>query len=367
MTCVEFAVSFCLGKEEAAELPPGRAVRSPRETRHVGELERVDEGRADTGDTGAAVWVEGVTRSYDVRNKMLFIDTNGGDSSNPATTGAAARPATDCNGKAGTEYAATPVRRQPANEQQHGRTRTEEGQRCRSYARHVLDVRLLSCLSSRGEELFDQLRAFSCAFKTGLARASLDVAVDAAADLGAFCREVFDEFVSEILEEGVAAEAYRNEQLSVAAKGTATAAVGSVLRAGQRAVILARRIVSGRAARRKNQNSATMVSNTGTGEETLHRARTPTLIAAVENSSLRVAGRCSGEPSAGHHAITVDRSGAARMCFRFTAIVTEKRRKVPRKIVAAPAVGVGGEDAANLSSGAANGRRYDLQYLTRWT
>ena len=358
MTNVEFAVSFRLGKEEAAERKLGRAVRSSGEAPRVGDLEQAEEGRADLGAMGAAVWVEGVARSYDVRNKMLFIDpeSSGGDCC-PGAAGGAARLTADCSRTVETESAATPAKNQP----------TDEGQRCRRYARHVLDVRLLSCLSSHGEELFDQLRAFSCAFKTGLARASLDVAVDAAAHLGAVCREVFDELIFEIVRDDVATEAHRSKRLAVAAQGTATAAVGSVLRAAQRAVILARRLVKRRAARRQNQSSVDVVSNNGAGEERLQRVRTPNSNAAMENSSLHTVGKGGGEPLPGHRTVIIDKSVAARMCFRCTSIVTEKRRKVPRRIVEAPAAGMGGEGAANLSSRVMDKKRHDLQYLARWT
>lgn len=366
ITSVEFAVSFRPGQEEAAEQTLGGTVRSPSENLPAGELERGEDGQADAGAIGTAVWVEGVARSYDVRNKMLFIhaNTNGGDNI-PGPAGAAASPTADCSGTAETENAATPARNQPTDEEK--KHCTEEGQRGRRYARHVLDVRLLSCLSSQGEELFDQLRAFSCAFSTRLARASLDIAVDAAADLGAVCREVFGELVFEIVKDGVATEAYRNEELAVAAKGTATAAVGSVLRAAQRAVILARRLVKGRAARRKNQGSADVVSNNAPGEERLHLVKVPNSITAVKKSSMHMVGKGDGESLPGHQTTTIDKSVAARMCFRCTAIVTEKRRKVPRRVVKASAAGVGGEDAASLSSGVMDRKRHDLQYLARWT
>lgn len=358
MTNVEFAVSFRLGKEEAAERKLGRAVRSSGEAPRVGNLEQAEEGRADLGAMSAAVWVDGVARSYDVRNKMLFIDpdASGGDCC-PGAAGGAARLTADCSKTVETESAATPAKNQ----------HTDEGQRCRRYARHVLDVRLLSCLSSHGEELFDQLRAFLCAFKTGLARASLDVAVDAAAHLGAVCREVFDELIFEIVRDDVATEAHRSKRLAVAAQGTATAAVGSVLRAAQRAVILARRLVKGRAARRQNQSSVDVVSNNGAGEERLQRVRTPNSNAAMENSSLHSVGKGGGESLPGHRTVIIDKSVAARMCFRCTSIVTEKRRKVPRRIVEAPAAGMGGEGAANLSSRVMDKKRHDLQYLARWT
>lgn len=365
MTKVEFAVSFRLGEDGATERMFGGAVRDPSETPHVSELERGEKGRADIGAIGTAVWMEGVARSYDVRNKVLFIDANDRGSS-PGTAGGATRPTTDCNREAEIGNTATSARNQPTDEEQHDRSRTEGGQRrCGYYARHVLDVILLSCLSSQGEELFDQLRTFACAFKTGLVRASLDVAVDAAADLGAACRVVFGEFVFEIVKEGVATEAYRSERLAVAAKSTATAAVGSVLRAAQRAVILAQRLASGKAACRRNLKSAAVVNNNGTGEARLPRMRTSISIKSVENSTPHAPGESSGDSLPGHDTIVVDKSVAARMLFRCTAIVRERRRKVPRSIVAASVAGVGGEDVAN--SGVMHRRRQDLQYLARWT
>lgn len=354
MANVDFGVSFLLGEEEVAEQTWGGAARSPRETPTAGNLERGEGRRAGTGASGTGVWVEGVARSYDVRNKMLFIDARDRDSSQGAP-GAAPHRTTDCGGKSETENAATLARDQPADQELHGRSRAE--QRRRSYARHVLDVRLLSCLSPRGEELFDQLRAFSCAFKTGVVRASLDVAIDAAADLGTVCREVYGVLVSEIVKEGIATEAHRSETLAVAANGVATAAVGSVLRAAQRATILARRFVSRRTARRENDHSsAAVVNNTGTEEERLEHERT----ISVFNSLPDVAERSIGETSPGHDAIIVDKSVAARMRFRCTAIVTEKRRKVPGSIVPEPAAGVGGEEMTDR-------KRHDLQYLARWT
>lgn len=368
MANVEFAVSFRLGGEGANQQTLGGAVRSPRETHPVSELERGEEGRADMGAIGTAVWMEGVAHSYDVRNKVLFIDAVGRNTCRGTAGTTAGRPTTDCSREIETGNDVTPARKHPADEEQEGRGRTEGGQRRRSsYARHVLDVRLLSCLSSQGDELFDQLQAFSCAFKTGLALASLDVAVDAAARLGVICREVFSELVLEFVKEGVATEAYRNERLAVAARGIATAAVGSILRAAQRAVILARRFVSGRGARRKSPDSAAGVNNAGTGEQRPQRVRTPTSITAVQNSSPHTVGKSSGESSPGQHTIIVDRSAAARIRFRCTTIVSEKRRKVPRGTVAVSVAGAGREGRANSSSGVTNINRRDLQYLTKWT
>lgn len=364
MTNVHFAVSFRLEKEEAAERTLEDAIRSSgsNETaeRERREGEEEEEERIETGTIGGA-WVEGIAHSYDVRNKVLYIDTIDLESRPRTIAGAPACSTTGNSGIADKESVAASARTQLADEGQFGRIGTEGGKRRHGCARHVLDVRLPSCSSPQGEELFDQLQAFSRAFKTGLARASLDLAVDAAADLGALCRLILGGFVVEILGEEIATEACRDERLAVAAERTATAAIGSVLRAAQRAVMLARRFASGRTAYRRKQSSAATNNNAETGKENLHHTRAP------NSSSFHETANGVGDTSPRQYAADVDKSVAARMCFRCTTIVSERRRKALRNASAAAVSGVGVEGAAPLSSDVVDRRRHDLQYLARWT
>lgn len=352
MTNIEFLVAFRPDVEGDTKQTLGGGAGSsgssecPRGSRSErGEKERIAGAAPGTG------WVEGVARSYDMRNKMLFVD--------PSLAGAAGHAAARSTNRGGAQgeadNPAASVSIQRANKETNGRRGAEGPQTPPCCARHVLDVRLLSCLSPRGEELFDQLRTFTACFKAGLARASLDLAVDAAADLGALCRAILGELVVEVMERDVATEACRDERLSRAAEGAAAVAVGGVLRTAQRAVILARHIAMKGIARRRRGPPATSAATNNPAGGKMHRAKSSNHV--VDDSG---GGDANGSRS--DAAAVVDKSVATRMSFRCTAIMSERRRgNVERD------AREGGEGASRLSSGLAGGKRPDLRYLARWT
>lgn len=354
MTSTEFLVAFRPGDEGEAEQTLGGGAwsrgssDSPRDGRRDRrEQERIAGAAAGTG------WVEGVARSYDMRNKMLFIDPS---LESAACHRAAARSTNGGGGARGEADNAAVLASIPcADKDKDGRRGAQEPRPLSCCARHVLDVRLLSCLSPRGEELFDQLRTFAAGFKTGLARASLDLAIDAAADLGALCRAILGELVVELVERDVATEACRDERLARAAGRAAVAAVGGVLRAAQRAVILARHVAMKGIARRRKGPPAAAAAATNTGGGKLHRAKSSKHV-------MDGGGGDTNESRSDAAAVADKKSVALRMCFRCTAIVSERRRAKAER-----GAGAGGDGAASLSSGLAKRKRPDLRYLARWT
>lgn len=109
--------------------------------------------------------------------------------------------------------------------------------RFRSHARHVLAVRLHSCLSPAGAVLFEQLREYSRTWKEGIARALLcDIIVSAAADEGALYRRVFDGVAIELVAE-FSREAYHVEKAATDGRAVASriAAAASALTRAQQA------------------------------------------------------------------------------------------------------------------------------------
>lgn len=296
-----------------------------------------------------------------MRNKVLYIDTLDPESHPGTIAVVPVYSNTGNNGTANNEKAvAGSAGIHPADAGQCGGTGTKGAESCHGYARHVLDVKLLSCSSPQAQELFDQLQEFSCAFKTDLVRSSLDIAVHAAANLGAFCRLILDGFVVEIIEEEVATEACREERLAVAAELTATAAIGNVLRAAQRAIMVARRSALGRARCQPNEFSTVTNINAELSKENLHRTRT-------SNSSLsHVTTNGVGGTSSGQFAAVVDKVVAGRMNFRCTAIVSERRRKARWNASEIAAPGVDAEEAPALAPTVTNRRRHDLQYVAKW-
>lgn len=367
MTKVDFAVSFRVEKKEGTARPLVDAVRfgglnEPAERERGEEKEEKEEKEGKRIEIVAVggLWVEGIARSYDVRSKVLYIDTIDPER-RPGTISAV--PICSGTGNSGTaenENAMASARTQPDDEGQCWPIGTKGGERRHGCARHVLDVKLLSCSSPQGQELFDQLQAFSCSFKAGLARASLDLAVDAAADLGALCRLILRDFVVEVIKQEVAAEACREERLAVAAERTATAAIGSVLKAAERAIMLRKRFALGSVGYGPDESSSVTNTNAESGKEKLHRTR-----ASISSFSRMTANGVAGTPS-GQFAAVVDKVVAAKMSFRCTTIVNEKRRKAPRDALALEASGVGVEGAPALNPDVVNRRRHDLQYVARW-
>ncbi|CAM9892025.1 unnamed protein product, partial [Ectocarpus fasciculatus] len=362
MANVEFAVSFRLrGDEETVEGTSGDSARSdgsteiPRDWKH----ERAGDERNRTIH-GRAAWVNGVARAYDLRNKVLLIEEIYPDTDSGGTTHTA-HPTIGSSGPIENKTeGAIWTQGQLPDEEQLRDSRSPGGER-RSYrcSRHVLDVRLLSSLSPEGEELFDQLQEFSSAFKTDLARASLDVAVDAAAALGASCRLILDGLVGEVVEDEVVREACRNERLAIITQNTAAVVVAGVFRAAQRAVVRAGRLSSEAVLAKGGENNGTVGGNAETGPKKLGASiPVATLANAVHGSNTQRA-----------NPVVVDKSVAARMRFSCTTIVSERRQAAATVVAAAPASGAREESATDLSSDVIrrNRKRRNLQYMARWT
>lgn len=206
MTSVNFAVSFCLGRNSAENVAGGVYGSSKR----AGSCrEKVEEEQRGCG-TGVA-WRDGVAHWFDMRNKVLYIDHNREEESAERNNRTAVPP--------------PPVAAVVGREGEDGVDSDMEPdiRRC-CHPRSILDVRLTCCLSPRGGELFEQLQAFSCEWKDRLARDALDVAIDAAAELGALFRfVVLDNVTREIVTE-VAREVHNDEQ-RIAADAAAALAV----------------------------------------------------------------------------------------------------------------------------------------------
>lgn len=362
MANVDFAVSFrFLGDEKTVEDTLGDSVRSngstetPRDWKHErtgDEKNRIIHGRG--------AWVHGVAHSYDLRSKVLHIDEIYPEIG-PGGTTAAVHPTIDSSGPAENETGgAISTQRQLPNEEQLRDWRSTGGERqsCRC-SRHVLDVRLLSSLSPQGKELFDQLQEFSAAFKTDLARASLDVAVDAAAALGAFCRLMLDGLVGEIVEDEVVPKAFRNERLAVVTQNTAAVVVAGVFRAAQRAVVRARRPSPEAVLANGGENDVNVGGNAETGPKKLG----PSISVASLTNAVHGGNTQRANP------VVVDKSVAARMRFSCTVIVSERRHTAATVAAVAAASGAREESAADLSSDVIrrNRKRRNLQYMARWT
>ncbi|CAB1098133.1 unnamed protein product [Ectocarpus sp. CCAP 1310/34] len=363
MANVEFAVSFRLrGDEEIVRGTSRDRVRCDGSTetpRDWKQRERAEDEQIRIIH-GRGAWVNGVARSYDLRNKVLLIDEIYPDTG-PGGTTAAAHPTIDSSGPAENETgAAISTQGQLPDEEQLRHWRSTGGER-RSYrcSRHVLDVRLLSSLSPHGEELFDQLQEFSSAFKTNLARALLDVAVDAAAALGASCRMILDGLVGEIVEDEVVREACRNERLAVATKNTAAVVVAGVFRAAQRAVVRAGRLSSQAVLTNGGEIDGTAGGSAETGPKEL--------VASISVASL--ANAVHGGNTQRANPVVVDKSVAARMRFSCTTIVSERRHTAATVVAAAARSGAREESAADSSPDVIrrNRKRRNLQYMARWT
>lgn len=139
-------------------------------------------------EAATTTWIRGVGRWFDVRNKVMYVDygrerSGTTDSDNRETN-------STCPGGQGGLG--------PSNGGTHY-------QAC-----HALDVVLTSCLSPRGAELFNQLQSYAVSWKTSLAAEVLCIAIDAAAEIGAWCRFVFHEVAAEVVFQ-VAGQAFEEE------------------------------------------------------------------------------------------------------------------------------------------------------------
>lgn len=196
MTSVNFAVSFCQGQKS-----PENVVECVADVRKSAAF-CVEEVKGERGRGTGVAWRGGVARWFDLRNKVLYIENNseeeGSDKTGNVEASIAPPPLLAVVGREGEDGAAG------------DNTGAAIGRRC--HPRSILDVRLTCCLSPRGGELFDQLRIFSCEWKDRLARDVLDVAIDAAAELGALFRfVVLGDYTRDIVTE-VAREAHYDEQ-----------------------------------------------------------------------------------------------------------------------------------------------------------
>ncbi|CAM9249583.1 unnamed protein product, partial [Hapterophycus canaliculatus] len=372
MVDIQFSVSFRRLKADQTAGPTSDGVATS-----IGSTETADrsspgygkEGRtAAPSEDGKETLVEGVARSYDVRNKVLYIGEVGASSIMSSAIGAAAGSTASGSRSAHHENEGESSPDKLASEECSKGRRIGEDQCNRCSARHVLDVELLACLCPQGDELFKQLQVFSCAFKAGLARASLDLAVDAAADLGASYRLVLDTLVVDILKGEVALEAYREEKLAAAVEVAAISVVAAVLRAAQRAIVARSGPGRDRAKRRRLGSAAAAGKDVETGMEKLRLARVSSSIMIPDQGFGRAVNSDTGTKRR-DCALVVDKSIAARMRFYCTTIVREKRRKAPGHAEEKALPGNGRQAANGTSSDVIrrDGTRYDVQYLAKWS
>lgn len=167
MIGIHFSVSFRLARVDLT--PLGRGAPS--------DLCRDTEAKNSPSEAATTMWIKGIARWFDVRNKVMYVEygeERGGttDSDNRETKSM-------CPGGQGDLG--------PSNGGTHY-------QAC-----HALDVVLVSCLSPRGAELFNQLQAYAVSWKTSLAAEVLCIAIDAAAEVGAWSRFVFHEVAAEVV------------------------------------------------------------------------------------------------------------------------------------------------------------------------
>lgn len=178
-----------------------------------------------TNEEGAQVicqkgsWTEGVVRWVDLRHKILYIEEMNlnldevsmvaaaderthlpPDPLNPSTTVDSMK---NENGSRGS---------------MKGREELASGAlHIQYHLRSVLDVKLLTCSSGEDHELFQQQAMFCTAWKVSAAREAVDIAVEAAAQLGNMLRLLFDGIADDLIVEVV--DEKHSEEL--AAKATA--------------------------------------------------------------------------------------------------------------------------------------------------
>lgn len=268
-----------------------------------------------------AEWAEGIARWYDVRNKVMYIDdierdNNSGDSE----TAAAIAPAQRLQDSAGNDQRVD---------------RAEQG----PFPRHVLDVRLTSCISPRGAYLFDQLKAFAREWKEALVADMLHLVIEAAADLGLMCLFVFDGFVVEVAA-SVAKDVHRSEHIAAA-----TATVATVKASTKNEAFALQ------AALTTSPEEQEVVPTQDEGDHPLYaRSTTPT---SAENAHKE------HDTPVKH---VVDKNTFDQLNFRCTAIITERDKS---------AKSTGGSVSEKLDPSHAAIRqertRHDRQYMAKFT
>ena len=317
MTSIEFAVSFRKGASTQGSGLDGSSIIISKP---------------------AVRWTEGLARWYDVRNKVMYIDDIERDNDVERD---------DCSGDAEAAVAAVPAQRLPCtarNDQDDGRAERAP------FPRHVLDVRLVSCISPRGAELFGQLIAFSREWKEALAVDMLDLVIEAAADLGSLCGLVFDGVVADVAAI-VAKNVYHGVHLA-AANATATAAVAATTKASTSTSTVLDLQAATMIRAPEGQELVPAQQEEG-GQQPLHvRSTTPT----HAESAHKVEGDAPLERA------VVDRDTSDKLSFRCMAIITERGKS-------GKPVSEGASEEAGLNS-AANKQertRHDRQYLASFT
>lgn len=233
-------------------------------------------------------WAEGIARWYDVRNKVMYIDSiepnNSSGEAEAAVTVARARRPPDNGGS-----------------DQHD-NRAGQG----SFPRHVLDVRLMSSISQRGAELFDQLKAFTREWKKALAADMVHQVIEAAADMGSICLYVFDGVVAEVAA-NAAKDVHHGEQLTAAAAAATATAVATIKTSTNNGTLSLQTA------------STTAPERQGVGPTQAEGDQLPHTILTTISNTADCAQIESGTPPD-----VVDKTTFDQLSFRCTAIITER-------------------------------------------
>lgn len=284
--------------------------------------------------SGIWAWVEGIARGYDVRNKILYIEKKEDGTAIEAT---ATVDVTDEHRNSAV------VDHWEGGKKENGPDAATTRQH--SYARGILDVRLISCASPRGEELFKQLQNFTRKWEEALACDMLGLAIDAAAIFGASCRFVLDGIASEVVEETVTG-ALHDEELAIIAAAEIAAATAALEAAKNEA----------------KQRPITSIppptnglKDTPTEADPLHQQH------PQAKSSILTTTHMTETPATCKLTSTkaVDENFAAGLSFQCTVIVKEKY-KAAEWIAQA---GVGDQASLNSAKPPSERKRRDRQYL----
>lgn len=330
MTSVNFAVSFCGGQKSAENVV--ECVAGVRKSAaFCGDKVKGERGRG----TGVA-WRDGVARWFDLRNKVLYVEHNseeeGSDKTGNDEASIPPPPILAVVGREGEDGAAG--------------DNTVPAIGRRFHPRSILDVRLTCCLSPRGGELFNQLRVFSCEWKDRLARDVLDVAIDAAAELGALFRfVVLGDFTRDMVTE-VAREAHNDEQF-IAADAAAALAESHA------AALTARDAASTHAKELTGEDNVPQSTGVKDTTEKHHSER---------RLRFSIAGAVPGE-SAALLRQAAGKNTAAMLNFRCTVIITAEEMAAGHDVA-----GEGGKQAELGSTGTPRREKRSVRrYLGRLT
>lgn len=220
---VEFRVEFRLER-------PG----FKRQESNTRQRRKAASGMEDEKEEGAKVggrnrgWTEGVARWIDLRNKILYIREVGLDPDDASTVTAA------------DEHALLPpdlLKPSITGDLRNNGISSfgcNESLESKYHPTSILNAKLLACLSAEDHELFRQLVTFCTAWKTSAAREAVDIAVEAAAQLGNVLRLFFygviDDLVLEVASETLAGETH---DVEAAAKAEAMEAAEAAVKLAQ--------------------------------------------------------------------------------------------------------------------------------------